>query len=144
MIQKIGIFSAFVSFVHIAVSLLFMIRFSQSLLSPTRSSKLILKKFHYLNSVSIHTSNTNTTNTSESKSDWYPDYSPYKKDFKHLNEHQWDQLKELSLKLYDWNTKINVVSRKDIEFLIPNHIIPCLSMSLIRNFDNGETVIDVG
>ena len=81
---------------------------------------------------------------SPAESNWRPDYSPYKKDFSHITDDQWSKLEALSLKLYDWNTKVNLVSRKDVEFLIPNHIIPCLSMSLIRQFNNGETVIDVG
>lgn len=82
--------------------------------------------------------------SSETTSDWHPDFSPYKKDFDSISDEQWDKLEELSLKLFDWNTKVNLVSRKDVEFLIPNHVIPCLSMSLIRNFKKGETVIDVG
>ena len=81
---------------------------------------------------------------SPAESNWRPDYSPYKKDFSHITDDQWSKLEALSLKLYDWNTKVNLVSRKDVEFLIPNHIIPCLSMSLIRQFNNGETVIDMG
>lgn len=79
-----------------------------------------------------------------STSAWLPDYSSYKKDFGNITDDQWDKLEVLSLKLYDWNTKVNLVSRKDVEFLIPNHVIPCLAMSLIRNFGAGETVIDVG
>ena len=82
--------------------------------------------------------------SSVTTSDWHPDFSPYKKDFDSISEEQWNKLEELSLKLFDWNTKVNLVSRKDVEFLIPNHVIPCLSMSLIRNFKKGETVIDVG
>ena len=79
-----------------------------------------------------------------STSAWLPDYSSYKKDFETITDDQWDKLEALSFKLYDWNTKVNLVSRKDVEFLIPNHIVPCLAMSLIRNFGGGETVIDVG
>jgi 16S rRNA (guanine527-N7)-methyltransferase len=79
-----------------------------------------------------------------STSAWLPDYSAYKKDFETVTDDQWDKLEALSLKLYDWNTKVNLVSRKDVEFLIPNHIVPCLAMSLIRKFGKGETVIDVG
>ena len=89
-------------------------------------------------------SHTQKSLSSETTSDWHPDFSPYKKDFNSISDEQWDKLEELSLKLYDWNTKVNLVSRKDVEFLIPNHVIPCLSMSLIRNFKKGETVIDVG
>ena len=79
-----------------------------------------------------------------STSEWQPDYLPYKQDFEKITADQWDMLETLSRKLHDWNTKVNLVSRKDVEFLIPNHVVPCLSMSLIRNFGDGETVIDVG
>lgn len=79
-----------------------------------------------------------------STSAWRPDYSPYKQDFKTITDEQWDKLDALSLKLYDWNTKVNLVSRKDVEFLIPNHVVPCLAMSLVRKFGGGETIIDVG
>lgn len=78
------------------------------------------------------------------ETEWQPDFSLYKQDFQNLDASQWDQLENLSIKFCDWNNKVNLVSRKDIQFLIPNHIIPCLSMSLIRNFADGETVIDVG
>ena len=76
-----------------------------------------------------------------STSAWLPDYSSYKKDFETVTGDQWDKLEALSLKLYDWNTKVNLVSRKDVEFLIPNHVVPCLAMSLIRKFGDGETEI---
>jgi hypothetical protein len=78
------------------------------------------------------------------QTEWQPDYSLYKQDFPNLDARQWNQLESLSINFVDWNIKVNLVSRKDIQFLIPNHIIPCLSMSLIRNFAEGETVIDVG
>jgi hypothetical protein len=94
---------------------------------------------HIYNHVPIQLSSIPSVET-----EWRPDYSLYKQDFPNLDASQWNQLESLSIKFVDWNNKVNLVSRKDIQFLIPNHIIPCLSMSLIRNFAKGETVIDVG
>lgn len=64
--------------------------------------------------------------------------------FPHLTTDQWKMLEKFSLLLYDWNSKINLVSRKDIDLLIPNHILPSISMSLVRQFGHGDRVIDVG
>lgn len=94
---------------------------------------------HICNSIPIQLSSIPSVET-----EWRPDYSLYKQDFPNLDASQWNQLENLSINFVDWNNKVNLVSRKDIQFLIPNHIIPCLSMSLIRNFAKGETVIDVG
>jgi hypothetical protein len=68
----------------------------------------------------------------ETSSEWYPDYSPYKSSFEFLTERQWQLLNQLALKLYDWNSKVNLISRKDIDYLLPNHIVPCLSISRVR------------
>lgn len=87
--------------------------------------------------------------TSESSPDiniWKPDYNKWcdKSIFTHVSSNQWDMLERFSILLYDWNTKINLVSRKDIEFLIPNHILPSISISLVRQFKQNERVIDIG
>ena len=50
------------------------------------------------------------------------DLSPYKKDFLHITPLQWKLLEALSLKLYNWNAKVNLISRKDIDSLVPNHV----------------------
>lgn len=57
---------------------------------------------------------------------------------------QWEELEQLALKLYDWNSKINLVSRQDVGRLVENHILPSLSISKVRAFGRGERVIDVG
>lgn len=52
---------------------------------------------------------------------------------------------ESLLPLYkDWNEKINVVSRKDIDELYLHHILHSLSIAAIANFANGTKVIDMG
>ena len=69
---------------------------------------------------------------------------PYKGDFPAITNLQWKLLEALALKLYNWNAKVNLISRKDIDSLVPNHIVPCLSISQLRVFQHGETIIDVG
>ena len=61
-----------------------------------------------------------------------------------ITEEQWGLLTDLTQELSDWNTKVNLISRKDVDRIVPNHIIPSLSISLVRQFKKGERVIDVG
>ncbi len=72
------------------------------------------------------------------------DFTPYHESFTSLTPQQWDLLTDLAGYLYDWNSKVNLISRKDISSLVPNHIIPSLSICKVRKFVNGEKVIDVG
>ena len=52
---------------------------------------------------------------------------------------------EALLPLYsEWNQKINVISRKDIDNLYERHILHSLSIAKITGFNSGETVLDVG
>ena len=44
----------------------------------------------------------------------------------------------------DWNAKINVISRKDIDNLYPHHIIHSLAIAKVLNFESGTTLLDVG
>ena len=44
----------------------------------------------------------------------------------------------------EWNDKINVVSRKDIENLYEHHILHSLAIAEYKGFKAGETVLDVG
>ena len=44
----------------------------------------------------------------------------------------------------EWNSKINVVSRKDIDCLYEHHILHSLSIGMYRPFEAGETVLDLG
>ncbi len=55
--------------------------------------------------------------------------------------HQFEILKDLYL---DWNSKINVVSRKDIDFLEEKHIIHSLGIAKFHSFKEGIEVLDVG
>jgi 16S rRNA (guanine527-N7)-methyltransferase len=44
----------------------------------------------------------------------------------------------------DWNSKINVISRKDIDGLYEKHVLHSLSIAAVFNFPNGSHVIDIG
>lgn len=54
---------------------------------------------------------------------------------------QFEQL----LGLYsEWNTKINVISRKDIDELYLRHVIHSLGIAKVQNFKNDSSILDVG
>eukprot|EP01036_Dinobryon_divergens_P022548 gene22548-30813_t len=72
------------------------------------------------------------------------EFAPYKSHFPQVTEHQWGQLVALSLALKDWNSKVNMISRKDIDAIVPNHIVPSMAISLVKRFAANETIIDVG
>lgn len=44
----------------------------------------------------------------------------------------------------EWNTKINVISRKDIQNLYTNHVLHSLAISRYIRFTPGTTIMDVG
>ena len=58
-----------------------------------------------------------------------------------LQEQQFIALCEL---YRDWNAKINVISRKDIDNLYPHHIIHSLAIAKVLHFQPGTTLLDVG
>ena len=58
-----------------------------------------------------------------------------------LQEQQFTALGEL---YRDWNAKINLISRKDIDNLYPHHIIHSLAIAKVLNFQPGTTLLDVG
>jgi 16S rRNA (guanine527-N7)-methyltransferase len=44
----------------------------------------------------------------------------------------------------DWNSKINVISRKDIDQLYLKHVLHSLSIAKVISFNNKTTILDVG
>lgn len=57
------------------------------------------------------------------------------------------QLKQFAAldELYkEWNSKINVISRKDIDGLYEKHVLHSLSITAVFNFPNGSHIIDIG
>lgn len=64
--------------------------------------------------------------------------------FPNLSEKQREQFKALT-KLYpEWNEKINVVSRKDIENIEVNHLLHSLAIAKFITFKPGSNVLDFG
>lgn len=64
--------------------------------------------------------------------------------FPELTENQIEQFRAL-LPLYsEWNQKINVVSRKDIEELYLRHVLHSLGIAKVQPFKNGSKILDVG
>jgi 16S rRNA (guanine527-N7)-methyltransferase len=64
--------------------------------------------------------------------------------FPNLSETQIKQFDALGSIYEEWNDKINVVSRKDIENLYINHILHSLAIAKIVSFSNGSKILDVG
>jgi 16S rRNA (guanine527-N7)-methyltransferase len=64
--------------------------------------------------------------------------------FSELTELQLKQFAALENLYKEWNEKINVISRKDIENLYLNHVLHSLSIAAVFDFSEGTTVIDIG
>lgn len=57
---------------------------------------------------------------------------------------QLQQLGQLESLYSEWNEKINVISRKDIESLYEKHVLHSLAIAAICNFRPGTKVVDIG
>jgi len=64
--------------------------------------------------------------------------------FPELTEEQVQKFKELGRLYTEWNTKINVISRKDIELLYERHVLHSLGISKVQEFNSGAKILDVG
>jgi 16S rRNA (guanine527-N7)-methyltransferase len=64
--------------------------------------------------------------------------------FKNLSETQIQQFEKLQELYQDWNLKINVVSRKDIDELYLRHVLHSLGIAKVVQFKPGSKVLDVG
>ena len=64
--------------------------------------------------------------------------------FSDLTENQIKQFEQLKLLYQDWNLKINVVSRKDIEELYLRHVLHSLGIAKVQSFLPGAKILDVG
>ncbi len=67
-----------------------------------------------------------------------------KKYFSNLSETQLVQFSKLQELYQDWNLKINVVSRKDIDELYLRHVLHSLGIAKVLEFKAGSKVMDVG
>lgn len=64
--------------------------------------------------------------------------------FPTLTEIQYEQFEQLGALYQDWNAKINVISRKDIDALYTNHVLHSLAIAKVQSFVPGSTLLDVG
>lgn len=64
--------------------------------------------------------------------------------FSGLSEKQKQQFQELYALYDDWNTKINVVSRKDFHVFFEQHVLHSLAIAAVADFESGSKVLDVG
>lgn len=64
--------------------------------------------------------------------------------FPHLTATQRAQFDQLDALYHDWNTKINVISRKDIDNLYEHHVLHSLAISMAMRFKDGSKILDFG
>lgn len=64
--------------------------------------------------------------------------------FLHLSSTQKEQFSELGPLYAEWNERINVISRKDIEALYLRHVLHSLGIAKVQVFLPGSRVLDIG
>jgi 16S rRNA (guanine527-N7)-methyltransferase len=64
--------------------------------------------------------------------------------FPDLSDNQILQFKKMQSLYEDWNSKINVISRKDIDELYTRHVLHSLGIAKIIEFRPGSRIMDVG
>ena len=64
--------------------------------------------------------------------------------FPELSDKQLSQFSQLWDFYHDWNSQINVISRKDIDELYLRHVLHSLSIAKVFKFNKGTEILDVG
>lgn len=64
--------------------------------------------------------------------------------FPELTERQRCQFEQLGALYADWNAKINVISRKDIDNLYLHHVLHSLGIAKVAAFKDGTRILDIG
>jgi len=64
--------------------------------------------------------------------------------FPNLSDLQYNQLKALGELYSDWNAKINVISRKDMEHFYERHVLHSLAIAKVIQFKPDTQILDVG
>lgn len=64
--------------------------------------------------------------------------------FSDFTPKQIEQFRALEALYTDWNNKINVISRKDIESLYEKHVLHSLAIAAIFDFPAGLQIVDIG
>ncbi|MBO4786367.1 MAG: 16S rRNA (guanine(527)-N(7))-methyltransferase RsmG, partial [Prevotella sp.] len=63
---------------------------------------------------------------------------------KTFSEQQMEQFAALDALYREWNAKINVISRKDIDMLYEHHVLHSLAIAKAINFRDGTSILDFG
>ena len=64
--------------------------------------------------------------------------------FPDLTVHQYEQFEALGPLYTDWNSKINVISRKDIDNLYLHHVLHSMAIAKAVRFADGTRIADIG
>jgi len=64
--------------------------------------------------------------------------------FPDLNEEQKEKFTRLKPIYEEWNEKINVISRKDMEYFYEKHVLHSLGIAKVMEFQPGTKVLDIG
>ncbi len=67
-----------------------------------------------------------------------------RKYFPHISDEQEKKFRALMSLYNSWNNQINIISRKDIDFLYEKHVLHSLAIGKVCNFLPDEEVMDVG
>ncbi|MCQ2342752.1 MAG: 16S rRNA (guanine(527)-N(7))-methyltransferase RsmG [Paludibacteraceae bacterium] len=65
-------------------------------------------------------------------------------DFFQLTDTQAQQFAALEVLYPEWNSKINLISRKDIDNLVEHHLLHSLAIAQLLHFESGTSILDVG
>lgn len=69
---------------------------------------------------------------------------PIIRHFPELSDRQKEQYEALGPLYEEWNIRINVISRKDMEHLYTRHILHSLAIARVCSFDAGAKIVDIG
>lgn len=64
--------------------------------------------------------------------------------FPHIHSDAWSKLEYWCELLREWNGKINLISRKDIDALAERHLVHCLAVTNILQIKGSARILDVG
>ena len=73
-----------------------------------------------------------------------PDHRLIQHYFPDLNAQQLGQFERMGNLYLDWNSKINVISRKDMESFYVHHVLHSLGIAKVITFQAGTKVLDIG
>ncbi len=64
--------------------------------------------------------------------------------FPSLSDAQLNQYAQLDEIYREWNEKVNLISRKDLDNLYERHVLHSLGIAKVKPFEKGQQILDVG